>query len=175
MEPRIEMVSEKTFVGKRTIMSFANITTKALWQGFMPRRNEITNRIGTELYSFEVYPPQFFEPYNAEAEFEKWAAVEVTSYDAVPQDMEPLAVPAGQYAVFIHKGSASEAAHTYQYIFRTWLPASDFVVDDRPHFAVMGARYKRDAPDSEEEIWIPVMPKAVNPETFSKPHSRDAV
>jgi AraC family transcriptional regulator len=175
MEPRIELLQEKKFIGKRTVMSFVNITTKALWQGFMPRRNEITNKIGTELYSFEVYPPGFFEPYNPEAKFEKWAAVEVMDFDTVPFEMEMLVVPAGQYAVFIHKGPASEAARTYDYIFRTWLPASDFLLDNRPHFAIMGAKYKRDDPGSEEEVWIPVIPKKPAGTTFSKPNSSNVL
>jgi AraC family transcriptional regulator len=171
MKPRIEMLPEKKFLGKRAIMSFANSTTTILWQGFMPRRNEITNRVSTELYSFEVYPPDFFEPYNPEAKFEKWVAVEVMNFNVVPHDMETLVVPSGQYAIFIHKGPASEAARTYDYIFRTWLPTSDFLVDHRPHFAIMGAKYKREDPGSEEEVWIPVIPKEENGTTFSKTHN----
>jgi AraC family transcriptional regulator len=35
---------------------------------------------------------------------------------------------------------------------------SAFLLDDRPHFAVMGAKYKSEDPSSEEEIWIPIKP-----------------
>jgi AraC family transcriptional regulator len=58
--------------------------------------------------------------------------------------------------VFIHHGPASEAIITYTYIFQTWLPGSEFRLDDRPHFAMMGEKYKDENPNSEEEIWIPV-------------------
>jgi len=38
---------------------------------------------------------------------------------------------------------------------------SEFMLDDRPHFALMGDRYKNDDPESEEEIWIPVKKRNV--------------
>jgi AraC family transcriptional regulator len=39
------------------------------------------------------------------------------------------------------------------------LPASEYVVDNRPHFEILGAQYKNNEPDSEEEIWIPIQLK----------------
>jgi AraC family transcriptional regulator len=159
MQPRIEYLSEKRLIGKRMMMSFANHNPYQLWSSFMPGRKAIQNNIGLELYSVEVYPPLFFENYNPDNEFEKWAAVEVKDFNIVPDGMETLIFPAGMYAVFIHKGSSAEAATTYNCIFQTWLPASDYLLDNRPHFAVMGEKYKRDDADSEEEIWIPVRKK----------------
>jgi AraC family transcriptional regulator len=122
----------------------------------MPSRREIKNNIGSDLYSVEVYEPLYFNNFNPEKEFDKWAAVEVTDFEKVPDDMDTLILPRGLYAVFVHKGAASKGPETYQYIFGTWLPASDFLLDNRPHFAVMGEKYKNDDPDSEEEVWIPV-------------------
>lgn len=159
MEPRIQSIAEKKFAGRRLTMSFADNRTRELWQGFMPSRREIAAAVGTELYSIEVYPAHFFNAFDPEAAFEKWAAVEVSSFDALPEGLETLTVPAGLYAVFPHRGPASEAIITYTYIFQTWLPASEYRLDDRPHFAVMGEKYKNEDPDSEEEIWIPVVPR----------------
>jgi AraC family transcriptional regulator len=154
--PRIEILPEKKFVGKRIKMSFSNNQTHELWKSFMPSRREIKNNIGSDLYSVEVYEPLYFNNFNPEKEFDKWAAVEVTDFEKVPDDMDTLILPRGLYAVFLHKGAASKGPETYQYIFGTWLPASDFLLDNRPHFAVMGEKYKNDDPDSEEEVWIPV-------------------
>ena len=137
-------------------MSFSNNQTHELWKSFMPSRREIKNNIGSDLYSVEVYEPLYFNNFNPEKEFDKWAVVEVTDFETVPEDMETLISPRGLYAVFLHKGAASKGPETYQYIFGTWLPASDFLLDNRPHFAVMGEKYKNDDPDSEEEVWIPV-------------------
>lgn len=156
MKPRIETLSEKKLVGNRTKMSFSDNRTSELWRSFMPRRKEIRNSLGTDLYSVEVYPPIFFEKFSADIEFEKWAAIEVTDFNVTPDQMESLTVPDGLYAVFVHRGSASTVTKTYEYIFRSWLPSSDFTLDNRPHFALMGEKYKQNDQDSEEEIWIPI-------------------
>ncbi len=156
MEPRIENLAEKKLVGKKITMSFSDNKTGELWQSFMSERRKINNAIGIELYSLEIYPPDYFNPFSPQTEFEKWAAVEVSDFDTVPPEMEPLSVPAGLYAVFLYKGPASAAPETYQYIFGTWVPNSAYTLDDRPHFAVMGEKYKNEDPDSEEELWIPI-------------------
>lgn len=158
MEPRIEVMNQKKFVGKRAVMSFSTNKTYELWKEFMPLRSKIGGFFGTALYSIEIYPSGFFDDFDPHANFEKWAAVEVTGFSSIPDGMEPLVVPAGQYAVFEYEGRASEAQETYEYIFMDWLPHSGFVLDDRPHFAVMGEKYKHDDPESEEELWIPVRP-----------------
>lgn len=158
MEPRIKTLEEKKLVGKSVTMSLANNQTKALWQRFMPELAKIEHRIGQALYSVEIYDPSYFEQFNPAAEFEKWAAVEVSDLDSVQSDNSTLIVPSGLYAVFIHRGPASEGPKTYEYIYGTWLPSSDYVVDNRPHFAVMGEKYKPDYADSEEELWIPIRP-----------------
>jgi AraC family transcriptional regulator len=159
MKPRIETLAKKKLVGKRMCMSLSANKTGQLWQNFMPRRKEIQNIIGSELFSIEVYPPTYWDKFDPDAEFEKWAAVEVAGWRTIPDDMETMTLPNGQYAVFIHKGPASAAPQTYGYIFGTWLPNSDFLLDNRPHFALMGEKYKNEDPNSEEEIWIPVKPK----------------
>lgn len=153
------MLQEKKLVGKSRQMSFAQHQPFELWRSFMPRRKEITNAVGAELYSAEVYNASFFDAYHPEKEFRKWALVEVSDFNEVPEGMETIIFPAGLYAVFLYKGLQSEAAKFYEYIFRTWLPASNYVLDHRPHFAVMGDKYKREDPASEEEIWIPVKEK----------------
>ena len=159
MQPRIEMLSEKKLVGKRIRVSFTDNQTAVLWRSFMPLQKEINNKMGTELYSLEVYPPFFFDHFNPTHTFDKWAAIAVTSFDRVPAGLETLILPAGLYAVFLHKGPASSGPATYRYIFETWLSVADVVLDQRPHFAVMGEKYQQDSPASEEEIWIPVQHK----------------
>jgi AraC family transcriptional regulator len=156
MEPRLEALNEKLFVGKNITMSLANNRTRALWQSFMPERKVVTNNVGPELYSIEIYPPNYFDNFSPHAEFEKWAAVEVAELASVPDTMNALQVPAGLYAVFVHRGPASSGPKTYEYILTSWLPSSDYALDARPHFAVMGENYKGDDPNSEEELWIPI-------------------
>lgn len=161
MDNRIETLSEKKLVGKSQKMTYAtNFKTVDLWRSFMQRRKEITNSVSTDLYSMQVYNSDFdFQKFNPNAEFEKWATTEVADFDNVPEGMNTFILRGGLYAVFIHKGDASKAAQTFQYIFGTWLPNSAYVLDDRPHFEILGEKYKRDSPDSEEEVWIPIKTK----------------
>ena len=159
MNPRIERLPKKKLIGKRMPMSFSNNKTFELWRSFMPRRKEIQNAIGADFYSIEVYTPSYWNNFTPGAIFEKWAAIEVTEFKAVPDGLETITLPEGLYAVFIHKGPASEGPKTYGYIFKTWLPNSDFSLDNRPHFAIMGQKYRQDDANSEEEIWIPIKHK----------------
>lgn len=156
MEPRFEVLKEKILVGKRLDMCFSDLKTYDLWHSFMPLKHLIHNQLGTELYSVEVYRRDFFKQYDPKVIFQKWATVEVTNLEEVPEVFETQIVPKGLYAVFTHRGSYTKAPETYNYIFQTWLPNADVELDDRPHFAVMGEKYKKDEADSEEEIWIPV-------------------
>ncbi|MFD2938659.1 GyrI-like domain-containing protein [Flavobacterium notoginsengisoli] len=156
MEAQIKIATEKKLIGKHIEMSFLENKTFQLWSGFMPKLKVITNKIDACLYSLEVFPVNYFDNFDSGRTFQKWAAVEVTDFDSVPDEMETLLIPNGLYAVFIHKGPASEGHKTYHTIFAEWLPNSDYTVDERPHFAVMDEKYKKDDPNSEEEIWIPI-------------------
>jgi AraC family transcriptional regulator len=159
MQPRIETIMAKKLVGKRLAMSFADNQTFRLWQSFMPRRKEINNNLNTELISLQVYPQSFDFTYpDIKTGFDKWAAVEVADFDKVPDEMETYVLPGGLYAVFDYKGLSSDYK-IFQYIFETWLPGSNYTIDKRPHFEVLGEKYKNNDPASEEEIWIPIKPK----------------
>ena len=156
MNPRIEFLAEKKLVGKRIVMTFANNKTRELWQSFMPKRREIRNNMGAELYSMQIYEPLFFSNFDPNREFEKWATMEVSDFSSVPAEMEKFILEGGWYAVFLYKGAASAGAAAFQYIVNTWLPNSEYTLDDRPHFEILGEKYKNEDPTSEEEIWIPI-------------------
>jgi AraC family transcriptional regulator len=160
MEPRIESLAEKKLIGKRMKMTLSNNKTGELWKSFMQRRKEIKNNLTTDFYSMQVYDQSFdFQKFDPYIPFEKWAAVEVSNFDGIPHEMESLIVPGGLYAVFIHKGAAGTAPKTFKYIFGTWLPNSEYLLDNRPHFEILGEKYKNEEPDSEEEVWIPIKPR----------------
>ena len=155
MTAKIETLSEKKLVGKRLTMSFADNKIGQLWKDFMPRRKEISNTLTNDLISMVVYNPTHFADFKPTNEFERWATVEVSDFDHVPNQMETFVLPGGLYAVFDYKGLNTDNS-IFQYIFGTWLPNSEYVLDDRPHFEVLGNKYKNNDPTSEEEIWIPI-------------------
>ncbi len=160
MEPRITKINSKLLIGRRLRMSVANDRTVELWQSLMPRRSEIHQVANNFLYSVQVFDSEdYFSQFSPEAEFGKWAAVEVSDVADIPADMETLKIPEGNYAVFNYKGPASAALPFFRYIFQEWIPKSEYAVDNRPHFALMGEKYRGNSPDSEEEIWVPVRKK----------------
>lgn len=156
MTPRIEILSEKKLIGKRLQTSLANNKTHELWKSFIPRRTEIQNPISSDLFAIQVYEPTYFEAFTPNAIFEKWATLEVTNFENIPAEMEPFTLSGGLYAVFELKG---HDIAIFDYIFRTWIPNSKYKLDLRPHFEILGAKYKKDDPNSEEEIWIPIKEK----------------
>ncbi len=156
MTPTIKLLAEKKLIGKSLTMSLANNRTGELWKGFMARRNDIANNLTNELISMQVYPATYFSDFKPTTEFQKWATVEVSDFDTVPEGLEKFVLPAGLYAVFEYKGSSNDP-RIFQYIFGTWLPNSQYILDDRPHFEVLGEKYRNNDPDSEEQIWVPVV------------------
>lgn len=158
MIPRIETINEKKLIGKRLRMSFANYKAVELWKDFMLRRDEITNNLTTDLISLANYKATHFADFKPTNEFERWAAVEVLDFDSVPNEMETFVLPGGLYAVFDHKGSNNDHS-IFQYIYGTWLPSAEYDLDDRPHFEILGKKYKNNDPKSEEEIWIRIKRK----------------
>jgi AraC family transcriptional regulator len=159
MNLRIEIIEEKKLVGKKLTMSYANYRIGELWGRFMPRRNEITNNLSNELVSLVLYNSNHFNDFNPTNEFERWAAVEVEDFANVPAEMETFVLSSGLYAVFHYIGSTDGIASFYQNILTVWLPNSEYELDDRPHFEILGEKYKNNDPLSEEDIFIPIKQK----------------
>jgi AraC family transcriptional regulator len=160
MKPGIEILPEKKLVGKKMRMTMSHNKTGELWRSFLLGRKEIINNLTNDLFSVQVYDIKMrFVPFDPNKPFDKWAAMEVSDYSSIPEGMEAFTLPNGLYAVFDYKGAASSGADTFRYIFETWVPASGYSIDDRPHFEILGEKYKNEDPDSEEEIWVPVKPE----------------
>ncbi len=157
IQPRIVTIREKILIGISLRMSLANNRTGELWRSFMPRRKEITGVLSADLYSLQSYPHAYWLDFRPDREFEKWALVEVAGFGvSVPEGLDTFILPAGMYAVFPYKGLSTDT-RIFQYIFGEWLPASGYRLDERPHFEVLGGKYSNNSPDSEEEIWVPVI------------------
>lgn len=159
MDPRIEILEEKKLIGNRLKMSLTSNKTGQLWGSFSPRIKDITNKVTTDKISMQVYDKLYYTNFNPTTEFEKWAAIEVANFDNTPEEMETFTLIGGEYAVFDYKGSSTDGS-IFQYIFMKWLPNSKYQLDSRPHFEVLGEKYKNNDPTSEEEIWIPIKKKS---------------
>lgn len=158
IEPVITTMTEKKLVGKRVRMSLANNKTPDLWRSFLPYRKDVKSSAPNEMISMSVYS----EPLRLgdfHQQFDKWATVEVSDFDNVPDGMETFLLKSGLYAIFHYQGLSTDNS-IFVYIFGNWLPASTYDLDDRPHFEVLGPQYKNGDPNSEEDIWIPIKPKS---------------
>lgn len=156
MTPTIITIPEKRCIGMCQDMSFADYKAHEVWQRFMPRRNEIENRLGQHFLSVQVTDANFWSNFNPNTTFQKWAVAEVTIYSSLPEGMETITIPSGLYAVFIYKGDGTDAPAFFESIFTEWLPNSDYQLGDRPHFELLGEKYQRGNPNSEEEVYIPI-------------------
>lgn len=157
MQPRIETLPEKKLVGKSLRMSLAQNRTAQLWKSFMPERKMIKNTVGSELFSMQVYDKSLdFKDFNPQTEFTKCAMIETTSFENIPENMETRILEGGLYAVFVHQGMAKDFPKTAQYIFNQWLPNSNYELDQREHFELLGEKYNPINENSEEEVWIPI-------------------
>lgn len=153
---RIETIPSRKLIGMHIRMSLLDNRTAEVWRSFMPRRREI-HSLTNDLFSMQVFGDSYcFDPVDPEAPFEKWAAVEVAEREFIPAGMESFELPGGKYAVYTYRGSSAQAADVFRYIFGTWLPDSGYILDNRPHFEILGERYRNNDPESEEEIWIPI-------------------
>lgn len=158
MQVKIEVLQETKLIGQSIKMSLSDNKTGQLWSQFAPRISEIQNRSSSDRISMQVYPALYYKQFNPTTEFIKWATVEVKNFEDIPIGMQTFILKEGLYAVFEYKGSSSDSS-IFQYIFSTWIPNSPYELDDRPHFEVLGTKYKNNDPNSEEEIWIPILKK----------------
>lgn len=160
-EPTIFSMPEKLVIGMRLRMTLTEDRTSELWRGFLGRVGEIKGRIGSDRLSIQVFDGgKPYENFGPSVKFEKWAAVEVSSVDSVPEGMESRTLAGGEYAIFIHRGTPDMFFDTFQFIFSDWLPNSEFELDSRESFEVLGERYDPFDVNSEEEIWMPVRRRA---------------
>ncbi|MFN8438540.1 MAG: GyrI-like domain-containing protein [Cytophagales bacterium] len=155
MIPEIKITEEKLLLGNSMLMDLSHSQIGELWKNFIPKSHKLTQKKSTDLFSVSVYDEVYFKNFNPKNTFQKWAAVEVDSLSDINVGLESLIIPKGLYAVFYYKGLNTDTS-IFQYIFGTWLPSSEYELDQRPHFEVLGKNYKNNDPESEEEIWIPI-------------------
>ena len=64
----------------------------------MAKSNEIGNILSKDKISMQVYPQYYFDNFNPELEFVKWATVEVNTFKGIPDDLESYTLNGGLYA-----------------------------------------------------------------------------
>ena len=154
--PTIIQFDGTLLCGASAPMTLRTFTPWTLWPKVMPQLSRVSNRKNKDLISlrsFEGIP--VFGP-TADPNFTYCGGAEVAGPN---EGLEHLEIPPGTYAVFHYKGLSSDSS-VWRYIYIEWLPNSPWELDHRPHFERLGAKYKNEDPNSEEDIYIPVRPRA---------------
>ncbi|MBT8183817.1 MAG: GyrI-like domain-containing protein [Eudoraea sp.] len=158
MQAEIEHIKKKKLLGRSLQMSLEQNTTYELFSTFMPRLGEIANSTDAIIYDLRVYPDNYFTTFDPTAVFTKWALKEVVNFDQIPANMHPFILEAGNYAVFKLKGE-NAGYEIFEYLFKEWLPNSDYRLDTRPHFDKLVANTHNNHSETSESIYIPVISK----------------
>jgi len=159
--PKIVTLQNKKLVGQSIKMSLINNKTFELFSGFMPQRKHILNVINTDIFEVLIYDDNYLKNFNPTNNFVKWVTVAVENYNTIPEGMQTLNLNSGLYAVFNYKGLPKDFGALMTYIYTNWLPKSNYKLDNRPHFNVLGEKAKRNDPENEETVWVPIQLKDI--------------
>lgn len=96
---------------------------------------------------------------NEDTPFTYLAGMEYSKDMPVPEGLEFRDVPTADYAVFEHHGSLDTLSDTYNSIYSSWLPNSEYQRRDSDDFELYDQRFKYGFDDSVMEIWVPIVKK----------------
>jgi AraC family transcriptional regulator len=146
MSVKTQQIPATTIVG-------LNIRTKpmapeipALWPRFVARIPEIENPVEKNVAYGVMRPLSDALLYMA--------GIAVSELGRIPDGMESVAIPAGNYAVFSYP--ISQLGKGFGEIYNKLLPASGLRVLPGPSLEHYGADFKAHDPNAPVGIWIPV-------------------
>lgn len=125
-----------------------------LWEQFCARAGNVPHRIGGDMFGVIYGRPESERSHPDELQY--IAAVPVSSIDQLPEGMSSRTIPAGTFAVFIHRGPIYKIADTCREIYRVWLPQSGYQHTGIADIELYDHRFCPDGEDSEMEYWISV-------------------
>jgi AraC family transcriptional regulator len=128
-----------------------------LWDAFCKRMEEVPGRIGHASYGIIYSRPE--EQRSHPHELQYIAGAQVRSGTAVPDGMVSRTIPAGTFAVFLHRGPIQKIGETCYEIYRVWLPQSKWQHADIADVEVYDEQFDCEGENSELEYWISVIPR----------------
>lgn len=157
-EPRIETCDARRLIGlKMTIARGGQREIPGLWRRFRTAYPEVPNKIEKGVYGV-CYD------HGKDGRFNYLAAVEVEPKTKPGEGQTKLDLPAGRYAIFTHKVTEPNLApgllQSFNYIFGTWLPASDYELGEGPDFEYYDERFNAAEMSGEIDIYVPVREKS---------------
>lgn len=84
------------------------------------------------------------------------ACIQVAGTKSLPEGLEPAAIPAGDYAEFIHGGPVSTLFETCDHVYRSWFPESGFSPGEGPMVEVYPENFSGNEANPEIRLLFPV-------------------
>lgn len=149
MPPRFETTEARQIVGLSARYSFeTNGAIPSQWVEFCTRAEAAGLPLTGD--SFGVCHDM-----AEDGTFAYLAGVE-TQRRALPAGFSRIAIPAGRYAVFTHRGPAATLRDTVGAIWSSYLPQAEFKITGAPDFELYPAGYDPTDPEGLVEIWVPL-------------------
>jgi AraC family transcriptional regulator len=148
--PRIERGHLLLLAGLSQRFSYdGGMNIPLLWQRFTPYIGHVPGQTGDYAYG---------AMFNSDSDgLDYMAAVEVTSFDDFPEELQRLRIPEQQYAVFGHRDHVSTIRNTMKAIWSSWLPQSGYTAVDAPGFERYGSDFDTVKGTGTIEIFIPIL------------------
>ena len=160
-EPQFVSIPAIDVVGIEGTSTKNNNIIPQLWDRFLPRVKEIRNPVDEHLaYGLCMMPDEEdASTQTDDSEFTAVVSIPVSKVDRIPEGMVHRTIPAGEYAVFTHRGKFIDGNLTksYEYIYGTWLPRASIKIVGKVDFELYDERFKGvDNDDTEIDIYIPI-------------------
>ncbi len=155
MTPIFVEIPQLLIVGVQCLASKENGLCPKMWEVFGSLAKEgLEMKQPATWFGVETYTKEF----QTEQKWFYLAGVEVNSLEKIPPTMVGKIVPAARYAVFEHKGVLpGEIGKTFDYVYREWLPKSDFVQAGPWDLERYGPKFLGPLnPESVMEICLPI-------------------
>ena len=164
MTPTFIDLPETHVVGFRVSVHLGNkAAIPDAWKNLHSRQSEIDQKPGGPSLGVMLHKPG-----GPARGFDYLAGVTVEKSPAdLPDDMTNVTLGAQQYAVFTHKISdknlGKDLPRTFDFIFGTWLPNSEYQLAPAPDFELYDpARFNPKTLSGEIDIYVPVQAKGAD-------------
>ena len=158
-EPQLVELPERMMVGLQYIGKNQNGEIGQMWGVFNSRAAEVPYRVGAE-HDQAIGFCEIIENPKEEGEFSYIAGYFVSQVDQLPEGMVARKVPGGLYAVFAHETGLANLGKSYEYIWRTWLPASTYEALMTHDYEVYDDRFDPRSESGVFELHVPVRPRS---------------
>jgi len=126
---------------------------KDIWTKFIPRLEEIKNRLGSDFYGTCNMSKGIPKD---DCSFETIAGVKVAADFEVPEGMKSQVVPKAKYFVVTHKGRADQVGDTWQAVMDEMKKLNMIEDTDKIFFELYDERFKEDSDESEIDLYSPI-------------------